>query len=207
MRRKIQTIFRKKTANGLFSKLLLQETILCHADGLKEYFNSILSLSESLLRSSQQQSVIAPIACALYLSSFKAFDAYHRQEVVGSLVTHIGSGSQTEVNSAMSVLLHIVREDTQKMSRFTIFIKGILDYLDNLTIDQIQILFEILSNLALEASFLLNNRLSYLLFLFNHDSFYHSCILGRQSRLRFWWLTRGDFHSRSKTVDKSCREV
>ncbi|KAG9294638.1 hypothetical protein G9A89_008117 [Geosiphon pyriformis] len=150
MKKKVESLFIKKLAGGLFTNQLLEETITCHAEGLLEYFNSILSLSEVLLRTTKQQALIARSACTLYRSSFKVFEAYHRQEIVGSLVTHIGSGSPIEVNSALSVLLYLVEEDSEKMNRFSIFVKGILDYLDNLTVDQIRILFDIFSLLALQ---------------------------------------------------------
>ena len=44
---------------------------------MREYFRSILSLAEVLLRSSQP--VIAQFACAVYRFAFVSFDAYCRQ--------------------------------------------------------------------------------------------------------------------------------
>ncbi len=150
IKKKIENIFHKKIENGLFTRKLLEETIAYHYEGLQEYFNNIVSLSESLLRSSQQQTTLARAACSLYHSSFIAFDTYEQQEIVASLVTHIGSGSNTEADSALSVLSHLAKADLAKLSRFAIFVKGILDYLDNLSVDQIRILFDVLSKLVYE---------------------------------------------------------
>ncbi|RIA85935.1 Fanconi anaemia protein FANCD2 [Glomus cerebriforme] len=149
-KKKVENIFRKKIENGLFTRKLLEEAITCHYEGLQEYFNNIISLSESLLRSSQQQATLARAACSLYKSSFIVYETYEQQEIVASLVTHIGSGSNTEADSALSVLSHLVEADLVKISRFAIFVKGILDYLDNLSVDQIRILFDVLSKLIHE---------------------------------------------------------
>ncbi|CAB5380613.1 unnamed protein product [Rhizophagus irregularis] len=149
-KKKVENIFRKKIESGLFTRELLEEAITCHYEGLQEYFNNIISLSESLLRSSQQQATLARAACSLYKSSFMVFETYEQQEIIASLVTHIGSGSNTEADSALSVLSHLVETDLVKICRFTIFVKGILDYLDNLSIDQIRILFDVLSKLICE---------------------------------------------------------
>ncbi|CAI2178598.1 17603_t:CDS:10 [Funneliformis geosporum] len=150
IKKKVENIFRKKIESGLFTRKLLEETIACHYEGLQGYFNNIISLSESLLRSSQQQATLARAACSLYHSTFIVFETYEQQEIVVSLVTHVGSGSNTETDSALSVLSHLAEADLAKLSRFAIFVKGILDYLDNLSVDQIRILFDVLSKLVYE---------------------------------------------------------
>ncbi|KAI9475361.1 Fanconi anemia protein FancD2 nuclease-domain-containing protein [Zychaea mexicana] len=147
-KKKADQIFRKKIADGLITSSLLEESIMHHGHGLASYWNTILSLSESLLRSSQQQSVLIPSSKALYISAFKSSDVYYRQEIIGSLVTHIGSGSATEMDVALDTLLHLARTDVDNMAVYDVFIKGILDYLDNLTLPQIRTLFNIFSLLS-----------------------------------------------------------
>ncbi|RIB11525.1 Fanconi anaemia protein FANCD2 [Gigaspora rosea] len=149
-KKKVETIFHKKIVSGLFTPDILENTIKYHFEGLREYFSDILLLSECLLRSSQQQTTVSRAACTLYRSAFLVFEPYQQQEIVASLVTHIGCGSPIEIESALSVLSHLVRIDIKKMSRFAIFVKGLLDYLDNLNIDQIRILFDVISKLVYE---------------------------------------------------------
>ncbi|CAG8524822.1 5833_t:CDS:10, partial [Scutellospora calospora] len=149
-KKKVETIFHKKIMSGLFTSELLEKTITYHYEGLREYFSDILLLSECLLRSSQQQTTVSRAACTLYRSAFIVFEPYQQQEIVASLVTHIGCGSPIEIEAALSVLSHLVKIDIKKMSRFAIFVKGLLDYLDNLNIDQIRILFEVISKLVYE---------------------------------------------------------
>ncbi|CAG8437955.1 7516_t:CDS:10 [Diversispora eburnea] len=150
LKKKVEAIFCKKILNGLFSKNLLEETIKYHFEGLRDYFDDILIISESLLRTSQHQTIVARAACTLYRSAFMVFELYQQQEIIASLVSHIGSGSPTEIESTLSVLSHLVDVDIKKLSQFAIFVKGLLDYLDNLNLDQIRILFDIIGKLVYE---------------------------------------------------------
>ena len=45
------------------------------------------------------------------------------QEVVGNLVTHIGSGSPGEVEGSLDILSRLIETDVQKMAPFAVFVK------------------------------------------------------------------------------------
>lgn len=53
------------------------------------------------------------------------------------------------MDAALDVLLHLSENDVNNMAVYDVFIKGILDYLDNLSLSQIRTLFNIFSLLAL----------------------------------------------------------
>ncbi|XP_059796292.1 Fanconi anemia group D2 protein isoform X3 [Balaenoptera ricei] len=72
----------------------------------------------------------------------------HYVEVIGALVTHICSGNEAEVDTALDVLLELVLLNPSAMRLNAVFVKGILDYLDNMSPQQIRKLFYILSTLA-----------------------------------------------------------
>ncbi|KAI8343466.1 Fanconi anaemia protein FANCD2 [Chlamydoabsidia padenii] len=150
MKKKTEQIFRKKVQSGLITPALIKETLLCHANGLSSYWPSILSLSENLLRASHQLSVLAPCSQALYIHAFQVCDSYNRQEIIGALVTHIGSGSAVEMDVALDVLLDLAQKNAAMVAVYNVFIKGVLDYLDNLTLSQTRTLFDIFSILALK---------------------------------------------------------
>ncbi|KAK9719617.1 hypothetical protein K7432_004683 [Basidiobolus ranarum] len=150
IKKKAENIFRKKISSGIFSLALLEETITNHNEALREYFGSLLSLAEALLRACQNNMILGRAASIIYESCFRMFDSYYRQEVIGSLVTHIGSGASWEIDTALDCLLNIVTASAKEAVPFSIFIKGILDYLDNLSITQIRVLFDIFSALASE---------------------------------------------------------
>lgn len=76
------------------------------------------------------------------------FDTYCQQEVIGALVTHVCSGNEVEVDAALDVLLELVVVSPSAMRLNAVFVKGILDYLDNMSPQQIRKLFCILSTLA-----------------------------------------------------------
>uniref|UniRef100_A0A2K6THY2 FA complementation group D2 n=1 Tax=Saimiri boliviensis boliviensis TaxID=39432 RepID=A0A2K6THY2_SAIBB len=113
---------------------------------LKDMCSSILSLAQSLLHSLDQS--IISFGSLLYKYAFKFFDTYCQQEVVGALVTHICSGNEAEVDTALDVLLELVVLNPSAMMMNAVFVKGILDYLDNISPQQIRKLFYVLSTLA-----------------------------------------------------------
>ena len=63
-------------------------------------------------------------------------------------MTHIGSGMPNEVDHALDVLAALVETRRAEMDRFAVLIKGVLDYLEHLSVGQIRRLYSILSVLA-----------------------------------------------------------
>ena len=70
------------------------------------------------------------------------------QEVVAILVTHVGSGQSSEIDNSLEVLSYLVEFHHSKVQRFSVFIRGVLDYLEHLSVAQIRRLYSILSTLA-----------------------------------------------------------
>ncbi|KAI8351968.1 Fanconi anaemia protein FANCD2 [Mortierella sp. GBAus27b] len=150
LKKKIEVLIRRMIIEGTLTRKLLQETILVHGESLREYMPSVLSISESLLRASANHPIVARTASVLYTCAFEVSDAYYRQEIIGSLLVHIGSGSIVEIDASLAVLQNIAHVSRSTLSEYSAFIKGILDYLDNLTLEQIRLFFVVLGSLALE---------------------------------------------------------
>ncbi|XP_045241693.2 Fanconi anemia group D2 protein isoform X6 [Macaca fascicularis] len=142
----IERVLRNKIRSGCIQEQLLQSTFSVHYLVLKDMCSSILSLAQSLLHSLDQS--IISFGSLLYKYAFKFFDTYCQQEVVGALVTHICSGNEAEVDTALDVLLELVVLNPSAMMMNAVFVKGILDYLDNISPQQIRKLFCVLSTLA-----------------------------------------------------------
>ncbi|RMX53291.1 hypothetical protein pdam_00015249, partial [Pocillopora damicornis] len=142
----MESLTRNKIKNGHFTEEMLSAAFSSHSQILREYFPDLLSLAEILLRSPDPS--VCSYACSMYKLSFVSFDLYCQQEVVGTLVTHIGSGFAAEADASLDVLSDLVESHADVMAPFAIFIKGLLDYLDNLTVLQIRKLFSMLSTLA-----------------------------------------------------------
>ncbi|XP_047439463.1 Fanconi anemia group D2 protein isoform X2 [Mugil cephalus] len=145
-RRGAERVLKVKVKTGLIQEALLQKTFRDYAQVMRGYFPSILALAQSLLRSPDP--CVVPFGGHMYRHSFTAFDSYCRQEVVGSLVTHVCSGVGREVDVALELLCSLVTEKPSEMAQYAVFVKGILDYMDNLTPQQIRRLFHLLSRLA-----------------------------------------------------------
>ncbi|KAF9082104.1 Fanconi anemia group D2 protein [Mortierella sp. AD031] len=150
LKKKVEVMIRKKIIEGLLTRKLLEDTILVHGVSLREYMPAVLSISENLLRSSQNHPIVARTASALYTSAFQVSDAYYRQEIVGSLLVHIGSGSNIEIDASLAVLQNIVQASRSSLNEYSSFIKGVLDYMDNLSLEQIRLFFVVLGSLARE---------------------------------------------------------
>lgn len=145
-RRGAEKVLKSKVKSGQIQEALLQKTFRDYAQVMRVYFPSILALAQSLLRSHDPG--VVPFGGHMYRHSFTAFDSYCQQEVVGSLVTHVCSGVGGEVDMALQLLCGLVTENPSEMALYAVFVKGILDYMDNLSPQQIRKLFYILSTLA-----------------------------------------------------------
>uniref|UniRef100_A0A4W6F9C3 FA complementation group D2 n=1 Tax=Lates calcarifer TaxID=8187 RepID=A0A4W6F9C3_LATCA len=145
-RRGAERIMKVKVRTGMIQEALLQKTFRDYSQVMRGYFSSILALAQSLLRSPDP--CVVPFGGHMYRLSFTVFDSYCQQEVVGSLVTHVCSGVCVEVDMALELLCGLVTEKPSEMALYAVFVKGILDYMDNLTPQQIRRLFHLLSRLA-----------------------------------------------------------
>ncbi|XP_029357845.1 Fanconi anemia group D2 protein [Echeneis naucrates] len=145
-RRGAERVLKAKVRNGLIQDALLQRTFRDYYQVMRGYFSSILAVAQSLLRSPDPG--VVPFGGHMYQQSFTVFDSYCQQEVVGSLVAHVCSGVGREVDMALELLCGLVTEKPSEMAQYAVFVKGSLDYMDNLTPQQIRRLFHLLSSLA-----------------------------------------------------------
>ncbi|XP_069500191.1 Fanconi anemia group D2 protein isoform X2 [Ambystoma mexicanum] len=145
-RKQVEKVLRKKIRLGCIQDQLLQSLFRNHSLVLRVYFPAILSLAQTLLRSAEQS--VVSFGSAMYKHAFEVFDSYCQQEVVGALVTHVCSGFSAEVDVSLDVLTDLVKMHSSTVALYAVFVKGILDYMDNLNPPQIRKLFHILSMLA-----------------------------------------------------------
>lgn len=144
--KKLENILKVKIKAGDLNEDLLHVTFRCHHDIMEEYAPVLLKLAENLLRYSD--SSISAFGCSLYSKCFIWFDTFYKQEVIGNLITHVGNKSEDEINAALDTLLSLVQQHTQKMAPYSVFVKTLIDHLDELTLNQIRKVHETLSILA-----------------------------------------------------------
>ncbi|GFO21237.1 fanconi anemia group d2 protein [Plakobranchus ocellatus] len=147
-RKAVESLVRNKIRKGLLTEHNLSKAFSVHTQIVRDYFPSILSLAQTLVRSAESHVCLA--GSSLYRLAFTHFDAYCKQEIIASLMTHIGSGLATEIDASLNILTELVNSQLKEMTRFAVFIKGALDYLDhnNLSILHIRKLYLLLARLA-----------------------------------------------------------
>eukprot|EP00111_Clytia_hemisphaerica_P006787 TCONS_00019611-protein len=156
-RKQLNTMFRNKIKTGVFNEEIVSKALHSHSQVFSQYLKELLMVSELLLRATD--ATVSAYGCNLYKQMFMSFEAFPQQEVVAALVTHIGSGYGLEIDAAFSVAMVLAEEVTSKMAPFTIFFKGLLDYLVNLNISQIRTLFNIISKLVVQGTNGNNNNM------------------------------------------------
>ncbi|XP_056381247.1 Fanconi anemia group D2 protein isoform X2 [Hyla sarda] len=145
-KKQVERVLKNKVRSGCITHKLVQNMFKSHTQVLMFYFASILSLAQTLLRSVEP--IVSLFGSHLFKHAFAVFDRYCQQELVVTLVTHICSGYADEVDTALDAISDLVSSHTAAVALYVVFIKGILDHLDNLNSRQIRKLFQILCALG-----------------------------------------------------------
>lgn len=170
-RQKVKSLFKSKAASGSFTSRMLRESLSGNGVALTSLFGtSMCDLADGLLRvqSSSSSDGVAggggggggaacELGVTLYEVLFEEFrEPMQRQEIVGSLVTHVGSGvsaRSSEVDAALRVFCGIVdgrarggkgEDGAVALRPFTPFLTSMLDHLHNMTPSQVRRLFLLL---------------------------------------------------------------
>lgn len=70
--------------------------------------------------------------------------------MVYTLVTHIGGGSRQEVDGAVAVLRSLAERMPQRLAKFVVLLKQVLDYLHNLSLQHVRDLFAVITRLSVQ---------------------------------------------------------
>ena len=158
-RPKVQSVLFKKITNGSMSKAVIIDSIRQRGTPLDPIFSSMLNLAQSLMSSnrifgsSRNEKILI---VALYQELYHEFDtAIRRQEIVASLVSHVGSPNPKEVDYALAVLSSISVRETRMfgfnqnpqevtLKNFVPFLKSIFEDVRGMTEAQVRVFFEIL---------------------------------------------------------------
>ncbi|XP_048344483.1 Fanconi anemia group D2 protein [Sphaerodactylus townsendi] len=145
-KKQIERVLRNKIRSGDMQEKLLQNAFRLHSQVMRDLFPAILSLAEIFLHAVDP--CIVSFGSCMYKQAYATFDSYCQQEIVGALVTHTCGGNDVEVDVSLEVLIDLVSVHTSSVVPYAVFLKSILDYMDNLSPQQIRKLFHILSMLA-----------------------------------------------------------
>ncbi|ELR12879.1 Fanconi anemia complementation group D2 family protein [Acanthamoeba castellanii str. Neff] len=131
---------------GHFTPELVTHAVAGHGHTLRGCFPSLLGLADYLLRASEP--AIRRHGGLLYVLAFRHFpDTYHRQEVLGALVAHIGSGSPHEVDGTLDVFERLAHQASG-----CAHLAGVLEYLDGLAESHARRLLVVFARVAAAAN-------------------------------------------------------
>ncbi|XP_061473744.1 Fanconi anemia group D2 protein isoform X2 [Rhineura floridana] len=145
-KKQIERVLKNKIQSGCLREQLLHNAFRYYLTVMRDLFPAILSLAEIFVHSADP--CIVSFGSYMYKQAFTAFDSYCQQEIVGALVTHACGGNNIEVDVSLDMLIDLVSLHTSSIVPYAVFLKSIVDYMDNLSPHQIRKLFHILSMLA-----------------------------------------------------------
>ncbi len=150
-RSKAIALLKKKLEAGMITPALIRLSVSASEQSCRvvhEMFASVLELAEMFLRVSEPR--VVDCANRFYVHIFEACDTgFSRQEIIGNLITHIGSGQELEKKAALDVLLNLSRNHPALVRPCLAFIRGILDYLEGFDDSQVRAVFTIFNFLSL----------------------------------------------------------
>ncbi|VVA26373.1 PREDICTED: Fanconi [Prunus dulcis] len=150
LQRSIEKVFKKKIIEDCIQEAMFDQCIHGHKELVQDYFLSFISLSEYLLACKEPKA--REFGIHMYVCLFEEFaDTYSRQEVLGSLVTHVGSSVGFEVSSALEAMALLASKYSQQLIPLSSHINGILDYLEGFSVENLHKVYEIFGHLALLA--------------------------------------------------------
>ncbi|KAJ1918981.1 hypothetical protein H4219_002239 [Mycoemilia scoparia] len=151
-RKKVEALFKSKISSSdgctCYTSSMLKDAMKNHPAIVNAYFQQIVSLGSYIYHNFPSSSQATNVTHSMLTSTFVVMGDYQRQEVVGALVTHIGSGRPFEIKASMRTLYDLASNQSTNLRPFTVFVKGLLDYIDELPLESIRSLFDILGLLS-----------------------------------------------------------
>ncbi|XP_049388880.1 uncharacterized protein LOC125853255 isoform X1 [Solanum stenotomum] len=146
----VEKLLKKKILEGCIVETMFDQCVSGNTDLTRDYLPTLLSISEYLLACKEDK--VREFGVRMYTNLFKELvDSYSRQEVLGALITHVGSGISHEVSSAMDVMVLLASKYSQELIPLSSHITGILDYLETFSIENLHKVYEVFSLLAFSA--------------------------------------------------------
>ncbi|KAJ1964243.1 Fanconi anemia group D2 protein [Dipsacomyces acuminosporus] len=151
--RRVETILKGKinavsSQPVAYTPEVMESTISKFPSVFAAQFPALLAVSSWLIRTSPLGSQASRVASSMIVAAFGSMGMFQRQEISGELAVHIGSGNANEIDTAARIYLKLAQKCPFELRPFAIFIKGLLDYVDNLPIEHIRMIFDTLGILS-----------------------------------------------------------
>ncbi|KAJ2158996.1 hypothetical protein GGF46_003364 [Coemansia sp. RSA 552] len=151
--KRVETILKSKidavsARSVAYTPAVFESVISRFPAAFAAHFPALLSVTSWLIRSSPLGSQGSRVASSTAMAAFASMGMFQRQEISGELAVHIGSGNANEVDTAVDIYLHLAKKHPHELRPFAMFIKGLLDYIDNLAIGHVRTIFDALGILS-----------------------------------------------------------
>ena len=158
-RQAVETTLKKLVIDHKLDESTIEVAIEGHSVALSKNFESLVSLASMLVGATARKKSVAKdvraVGRSMFLHLFTSFEStYHRQEIVGKLMTHIGSGSKEEIDTALAVFVLMVddSEYIDLLCPFSAFLRCLIDYVEHLSMGQVRKIFYVLCTMAEHSS-------------------------------------------------------
>ncbi|CAN4108571.1 unnamed protein product [Withania somnifera] len=146
----VEKLLKKKILEGCIVETMFDQCVSGNMDLTRDYLPTFISISEYLLACKEDKA--REFGIHMYTNLFKELvDNCSRQEVLGALITHVGSGISHEVSYAMDVIVLLASKYSQELIPLSSHITGILDYLETFSVENLHKVYEAFSLLAFSA--------------------------------------------------------
>lgn len=147
MRRRAAAVMRKKVAAGLFSPRLIGRAVRGQPAVARSLSSSLLAVAGDFVRGAGVR--VVTVGGLIYGAMFESVrDPSLRQEIVGQLLTHIGSGAPQEAGAGIAQLLQLAEGDPAALQPYVAFVRGLLDHMRGFSATQTRAVFRVFSILA-----------------------------------------------------------
>ncbi|KAG0590520.1 hypothetical protein KC19_1G105500 [Ceratodon purpureus] len=149
-RKAAESLLKRKVLHGEITPSLIRLCVHGRGESLQDYFKTLLSVAESFLRNTELAA--HEFGTQVYMLLFEEFVGdFFRREVLGSLITHIGSGISSEIGAALDTLWLITKKKPQELLPMSAFLNGILDYLEGFQDAHLHQVYRVFCHIAMAA--------------------------------------------------------
>ena len=145
-KKQAENIIKKKINSNIMNEEIIKKSIKEHTNLFKDNFNTMITIADNCLRSIDI--LIINFGSILYITMYILFETYNRQTIIHNLLEHVGSGTKSEIDASLHILLFLVENHKVLVRPFTVFVKSIIDFLFNLDDLQVRKVYQIISNLV-----------------------------------------------------------
>lgn len=151
-RRGVETLLKKKLRTEILSTETVKQTFQLYSSVLKNYFEQLRAIADSLLLASDP--LIVSYGSLFYQEMFVHFEEFYQQEVVEALIQHVCCGGESASSAAspaaaaLTVLQELSESGWEQLARFSAFIVTLLEYIEYMALPQVKRVMELLAAMS-----------------------------------------------------------